>query len=46
MSFILGSKIPDVLYQVLKWPREHPCEDIPTGTCSPNPDPSAEGQAA
>jgi hypothetical protein len=31
LSFILGVKIPDVPYQVLKWRREHPGEDIPDG---------------
>jgi transposase len=31
LSFILGMKIPDVPYQVLKWRREHPGEDIPDG---------------
>jgi hypothetical protein len=31
LSFILGMKIPDIPYQVLKWRREHPGEDIPDG---------------
>jgi hypothetical protein len=31
LSFILGMKIPDVPYQVAKWRREHPGEDIPDG---------------
>jgi len=31
LSFILGMKIPDVPYQVDKWRREHPGEDIPDG---------------
>src|SRR6202034_4764581 len=31
LSFILGMKVPDVPYQVLKWRREHPGEDIPDG---------------
>jgi hypothetical protein len=31
LSFILGMKIPDVPYQVLKWRREHPGQDIPDG---------------
>ena len=31
LSFILGMKIPDVRYQVGKWRREHPGEDIPDG---------------
>jgi hypothetical protein len=31
LSFILGMKIPDVPYQVGKWRREHPGEDIPDG---------------
>jgi Transposase DDE domain len=29
LSFILGLKIPDVPYQVDKWRREHPGEEIP-----------------
>jgi Transposase DDE domain len=31
LSFILGMKIPDVPYQVARWRREHPGEDIPDG---------------
>jgi hypothetical protein len=31
LSFILGMKVPDVPYQVDKWRREHPGEDIPDG---------------
>ena len=31
LSFILGMKIPDVPYQVLKWRREHPGEGVPDG---------------
>jgi hypothetical protein len=31
LSFILGMKIPDVPYQVARWRREHPGEEIPDG---------------
>ena len=31
LSFILGMKVPDVPYQVDKWRREHPGEEIPDG---------------
>jgi hypothetical protein len=31
LSFILGMKVPDVPYQVARWKREHPGEDIPDG---------------
>jgi hypothetical protein len=31
LSFILGMKIPDVPYQVDRWRREHPGEEIPDG---------------
>ena len=31
LSFILGMKIPDVPYQVDKWRREHPGQEIPDG---------------
>jgi hypothetical protein len=31
LSFILGMRIPDVPYQVDRWRREHPGEDIPDG---------------
>ncbi|MBO3753071.1 IS1634 family transposase [Streptosporangiaceae bacterium NEAU-GS5] len=31
LSFILGMKIPDIPYQVAKWRREHPGQDIPDG---------------
>jgi hypothetical protein len=31
LSFILGMKIPDVPYQVGKWRKEHPGQDIPDG---------------
>src|SRR6516165_6845026 len=31
LSFILGMQVPDVPYQVAKWRREHPGEDIPDG---------------
>jgi hypothetical protein len=35
LSFILGMKIPGVPYQVAQWRREHPGQNIPTGTSSP-----------
>ena len=31
LSFILGMKVPDVPYQVDKWRREHPGQEIPDG---------------
>jgi hypothetical protein len=31
LPFILGMKIPDVPYQVARWRREHPGEEIPDG---------------
>ena len=31
LSFILGMKIPDVPYQVGRWRREHPGEEVPDG---------------
>jgi len=31
LSFILGMKVPGVPYQIDKWRREHPGEDIPDG---------------
>jgi hypothetical protein len=31
LSFILGMKVPDVPYEVGKWRREHPGQDIPDG---------------
>jgi hypothetical protein len=37
LSFILGMRITDVPYMVDRWRREHPGQDIPTGTCSPSP---------
>ena len=45
LSFILGTKIPDVPYQVDKWRREHPGEDIPDGHVFTQPwpaDPSSK----
>jgi hypothetical protein len=41
LSFILGMHIPDVPYQVDRWRREHPGEDIPDGHVSPSPGPPA-----
>jgi hypothetical protein len=41
LTFILGMKFPDVLYQVEKWRREYPGEEIPDGTSSPTPGPPA-----
>jgi Transposase DDE domain len=31
LSFILGKRIPEVLYVIAQWRREHPGEDIPDG---------------
>jgi hypothetical protein len=31
LSFVLGLKIPDVPYQVERWKRERPGEDLPEG---------------
>jgi len=31
LSFIFGMKIPDVHYQVVRWRREHPGEEMPDG---------------
>jgi hypothetical protein len=40
LSFILGMKIPDVPYQVARWRREHPGEDIPDGQVFTQPWPA------
>jgi hypothetical protein len=37
LSFILGTRIPEEPYVVRQWRREHPGQDIPTGTPSPSP---------
>ena len=31
LSFILGTRIPDVPYAVAQWRREHPGQDLPDG---------------
>jgi hypothetical protein len=46
LSFILGAKIRYVPYLVAQWRREHPGEEIPTGTCSPGPGPPGRTAAA
>jgi len=40
LSFILGMKVPDVPYQIDKWRREHPGEDIPDGQVFTQPWPA------
>ena len=40
LSFILGMKVPDVPYQVGKWRREHPGEDVPDGRVFTQPWPA------
>jgi hypothetical protein len=34
LSFILGMKIPDVPYQVSRWRKDHPGQEIPDGHIS------------
>jgi hypothetical protein len=45
LSFILGMKIPQVPYQVSKWRKQHPGEDIPDGHVFTQPWPAGpEGE--
>jgi hypothetical protein len=37
LSFILGMKIPDVPYQVSRWRKDHPGQQIPDGHISTQP---------
>jgi transposase len=46
LSFILGTKIPDVPYAVARWRREHPCQDLPDGQVFTQPWPATEVQKA
>jgi hypothetical protein len=40
LSFILGTKVPDLPYQVSKWRKDHPDEDIPDGQVFTQPWPA------
>jgi hypothetical protein len=46
LSFILGTRIPDVPYAVAQWRREHPGQDLPDGHVFTQPWPATEEQKA
>ena len=46
LSFILGTRIPDVPYAVAQWRREHPGQDLPDGQVFTQPWPAAGAQKA
>jgi Transposase DDE domain len=46
LSFILGTKIPDVPYAVAQWRREHPGQDLPDGHVFTQPWPATGAQKA
>jgi len=46
LSFILGMKVPDVPYQVDKWRKAHPGEDIPDGHVFTQPWPATGKEKA
>ena len=46
LSFILGTRIPDVPYVVKKWREKHPVEDIPDGHVFTQPWPATQAQKA
>jgi Transposase DDE domain len=46
LSFILGTKIPDVPYAVAQWRREHPGQDLPDGHIFTQPWPATGAQKA
>ena len=46
LSFILGTKIPDVPYAVAQWRREHPGQDLPGGQVFTQPWPATGAQKA
>jgi transposase len=46
LSFILGTRIPDVPYAVAQWRREHPGQDLPDGHIFTQPWPATEAQKA
>jgi hypothetical protein len=46
LSFILGTRIPEVPYVVKQWRREHPGQDIPDGQTFIQPWPATEAQKA
>ena len=46
LSFILGTKIPDIPYVVQQWRREHPDEDIPDGLVLTQPWPAGPTRSA
>jgi Transposase DDE domain len=46
LSFILGTRIPDVPYVVAQWRRENPGQDLPDGQIFTQPWPAAGAQKA
>ena len=46
LSFILGTRIPDVPYAVARWRREHPGQDLPDGHVFTQPWPTTGAQKA
>ena len=46
LSFILGTRIPDVPYTVAQWRREHPGQDLPDGQVFTQPWPATGAQKA
>jgi DDE family transposase len=46
LSFILGTRIPDVPYAVAQWRREHPGQDLPDGQVFTQPWPATGAQKA
>jgi hypothetical protein len=46
LSFILGTRIPDVPYAVAQWRREHPGRDLPDGQVFTQPWPATGAQKA
>jgi transposase len=46
LSFILGTRIPDVPYVVAQWWREHPGQDLPDGQVFTQPWPATGAQKA
>jgi len=46
LSFIIGERIPHIPYQVQKWRREHPDEQIPDGHVFTQPWPATDSQKA
>src|ERR1700733_13375524 len=46
LSFILGTRIPDVPYAVAQWRREHPGQGLPDGQVFTQPWPATGAQKA